>query len=171
MEIRNVHSHRPAHLVQIAPTVATAGPALEHEEPMRLGIAKGPELVCGSEHEVDRIHGKVLGDPTDRRRDPRADAATRADLLRDEREVALGVGVSSDEAHVTADLRLERIQILESCRCVQRAFRPLRTDACSRSSARRWWRNGCATRTSWSSRASPLARTPDPRRPAEAPCR
>ena len=112
-KIRNVHSHGPAHMMQITPSELTPGLTLEHEESMRLGIAKRPELIPRREHEVQRRHVKVLGDPIDGRRDPRADAAARPYLLRDEGEVALGVRLPSDEAHVTAELRLQGIEIFE----------------------------------------------------------
>ena len=43
---------------------------LEHEQLVRLRVAEGPELVLACEHEVDRVHRHVGGDPADSGGDP-----------------------------------------------------------------------------------------------------
>ncbi len=110
-EVLGVHAQRVAAGVQRPVAVRAARLALQHEQPVRLGVAERPEPVRRREDQVDRIDRDVLGDPVGRPADAGAHiAAVRVDVLGDEREHALRVGVAEHELAVAADLRLQLVE-------------------------------------------------------------
>jgi hypothetical protein len=108
--LRGVHAGAEAALVQERLT----GAPLEYVKRVRLRVAQRPQAVPVGEHAVDREQRQAGGHPSAGGRDPSLDVtAVRRDLARDQREESLGVGVAFDQAHLIAEVRLQRRQILE----------------------------------------------------------
>ena len=114
-EIARAHAHRPARarVLEVAGAGGAAGGALEHEQLVHVGVAQGPEVGWGDQHDVQREHRQVLGDPARRADDRAADVAVALDLLGDQREVALGVGLALDQRRGVAELGLDPLRVAD----------------------------------------------------------
>lgn len=81
---------------------------------MRLGVAQRPQLARGGQDQVDRVHGQVVGGPLRGGGDRGADVATVVvDVLGDQGEAPLGVGVAGDQPAVVAEPGLEGRKVLD----------------------------------------------------------
>lgn len=88
------------------------GHSLEHMELVRARVAQRPQFVSRRQHDVEGEQRQLLGDPAGRGDQTRGHiAAMLLDLLADQSEEALGVGVAADEAAIGPELRLELGQI------------------------------------------------------------